>query len=105
MNFLRYFTDNTCLRNAIQAYGYGLDDTPIKNVTVSEPSVTSKARAEWVESIPENPNPNPSSSPPISEERNGGLGLGKDISPCLHANILALLSSPALALILAQLVL
>ncbi|KAM4578795.1 GDNF family receptor alpha-2-like [Fundulus diaphanus] len=104
-NFLQYFTDNTCLRNAIQAYGYGMDDTPIKNVTVSEPSVTSKARSEWMEGIPENPNPNPSSFPPISKERSGGLALGEDRYTCLCANILALLPSPALALILAQLVL
>ncbi|XP_047238662.1 GDNF family receptor alpha-2-like [Girardinichthys multiradiatus] len=105
LNFQRYFTDNTCLRNAIQAYGYGMDDTPIKNVTVSEPSVTSKARSEWMEGIPENPNPNPSSFPPISKERNSGLALGEDRYPCLHANVLALLPSPALALILARQVL
>ncbi|MED6270918.1 hypothetical protein CHARACLAT_015047, partial [Characodon lateralis] len=91
--------------NAIQAYGYGMDDTPIKNVTVSEPSVTSKARSEWMEGIPENPNPNPSSFPPISKERNSGLALGEDRYPCLHANVLALLPSPALALILARQVL
>lgn len=50
--------------NAIQAYG--MDDSAIKNMTVSEPSVTSKAMNEWMDSIPENPNPNPSSSPAVS---------------------------------------
>ncbi|XP_061584923.1 GDNF family receptor alpha-2-like isoform X2 [Cololabis saira] len=41
LNFLRYFTNNTCLRNAIQAFGYGMDNT------APSPSATSKAGSDW----------------------------------------------------------
>ncbi|KAJ3603437.1 hypothetical protein NHX12_028183 [Muraenolepis orangiensis] len=41
-NFLRDFTDNTCLRNAIQAFGYVADGGQDKEGSVPGPSATVK---------------------------------------------------------------
>ncbi|CAG5921491.1 unnamed protein product, partial [Menidia menidia] len=46
-NFLRYFTNNTCLRNAIQAFGYGMYNTQNKTATIPSPSATSKTESDW----------------------------------------------------------
>ncbi|XP_034004401.1 GDNF family receptor alpha-2-like [Trematomus bernacchii] len=100
-NFLREFTDNTCLRNAIQAFGYGLDN--IQNRSVPGPSATTKTGTDWSTAPSEHPfviihtYPDPS-----------GVGLGKthglpeDHSACLCANVWALVPALALALVLAQ---
>ncbi|XP_028434441.1 GDNF family receptor alpha-2 [Perca flavescens] len=103
LNFLRYFTDNTCLRNAIQAFGYGIDNMQNKNVSVPGPSATTKMGTDW---------PAGTSEPPFvsilkhPEPRDGGLGktrgLPEDHSACLCANVWALLPGLALALVLAQ---
>uniref|UniRef100_A0A1A8FR44 Glial cell line derived neurotrophic factor family receptor alpha 2a n=1 Tax=Nothobranchius korthausae TaxID=1143690 RepID=A0A1A8FR44_9TELE len=95
MNFLRHFTENTCLRNAIQTFGYGMDTMPIKNVTIQSPSEMSPF---WPTDIPDST----VSSLKYPGPGNGGLGLREDRCLCLCANILALLPSLALAPILAQ---
>uniref|UniRef100_A0A3Q3IZR5 GDNF/GAS1 domain-containing protein n=1 Tax=Monopterus albus TaxID=43700 RepID=A0A3Q3IZR5_MONAL len=46
MNFLQYFTNNTCLRNAIQAFGYGIDTMQNKNVSVPGPSLMTTMRSD-----------------------------------------------------------
>ncbi|KAA8592387.1 hypothetical protein FQN60_017842, partial [Etheostoma spectabile] len=103
LNFLRYFTDNTCLRNAIQAFGYGIDNVQTKNVSVPGPSATTKTGTEWPASTSEPPFV---SIPKYPEPRDGGLGktrgLPEDHSACLCANVWALLPGLALALVLAQ---
>uniref|UniRef100_A0A3Q3WE04 GDNF/GAS1 domain-containing protein n=1 Tax=Mola mola TaxID=94237 RepID=A0A3Q3WE04_MOLML len=53
LNFLRYFTDNTCLRNAIQAFGYGVDNMQNKNLPA--PSVTANTGSDWSASTLEPP--------------------------------------------------
>ncbi|XP_061584922.1 GDNF family receptor alpha-2-like isoform X1 [Cololabis saira] len=92
LNFLRYFTNNTCLRNAIQAFGYGMDNT------APSPSATSKAGSDWSTDILEHSSVIIGKPDPI----NGGPDLGEDHSPCFCASVWALLPSLALALILAQ---
>ncbi|XP_017272576.1 GDNF family receptor alpha-2-like [Kryptolebias marmoratus] len=95
INFLRLFTDNTCLRNAIQAFGYGIDIIPGKNVTVPSPLATSP---DWTASFTY-----PSVTFPKNvEQSSGGLARGEARSLYLCANVLALLPSLALALILVQ---
>ncbi|CAL8248729.1 unnamed protein product [Merluccius merluccius] len=42
VNFLQDFTENTCLRNAIQAFGYGADNAQNKDGSVPGPSATAK---------------------------------------------------------------
>uniref|UniRef100_A0A3P9IM57 GDNF family receptor alpha n=1 Tax=Oryzias latipes TaxID=8090 RepID=A0A3P9IM57_ORYLA len=91
LNFLRHFTNNTCLRYSIQAFGYGMYNSQIKNVTVPTPSSMSKTSEEWSVIIPKYPEP-----------RGGGLDVVENHSPCLGASIWARLPSLALALILAQ---
>ncbi|KAK1893221.1 GDNF family receptor alpha-2 [Dissostichus eleginoides] len=54
-NFLREFTDNTCLRNAIQAFGYGLDNMQNKNASVPGPSATTKTGSDWTTAPSEHP--------------------------------------------------
>ncbi|TNM89796.1 hypothetical protein fugu_004030, partial [Takifugu bimaculatus] len=46
-NFLRFFTENTCLRNAVQAFGYGADNTQNKNGSLAAPSVMGKPGSDW----------------------------------------------------------
>ncbi|XP_041856493.1 GDNF family receptor alpha-2-like isoform X2 [Melanotaenia boesemani] len=89
MNFQQYFTNNTCLRNAIQAFGYEMYSTQNKTVTVPSTSATAKLEPSF-EITKYSP-------PPI-----GALDLGEDHSPCLCASVWVLLPSLALALILAQ---
>ncbi|XP_029018896.1 GDNF family receptor alpha-2-like [Betta splendens] len=96
--FLRHFTDNTCLRNAIQAFGYGVDNVQSRNMSVPDPSLTTKEDF--------------TSEPPFviitkySEASAGGLGkihdLPEDRCACLCASVWALLPGLALALVLAQ---
>ncbi|KAM9392771.1 GDNF family receptor alpha-2-like isoform 1-T2 [Pholidichthys leucotaenia] len=99
MNFLRYFTDNPCLRNAIQAFGYGLDNAQSKNASLQGPLTTIKTDLDWSAGISEHPYVTIPKYPAPQER---GLGLGEDHSPCLCANVWALLPSLALALVLAQ---
>ncbi|KAK9522599.1 hypothetical protein VZT92_019051 [Zoarces viviparus] len=102
MNFLRYFSDNTCLRNAIQAFGYGMDNMQNKNVSVPGPSATTKTGSDWSTGTSEAP----FDTIPKYTEPDGDLGktrgLPEDHSACLCANVWALLPSLVLALVLAQ---
>ncbi|XP_054467135.1 GDNF family receptor alpha-2-like [Anoplopoma fimbria] len=103
MNFLRYFTNNTCLRNAIQAFSYGMDNMQNKNVSLPGPSATTKTGSDWSTGTSEPPFVTILKYP---EPRDGDLGktrgLPEDHSACLCANVWALLPSLALALVLAQ---
>lgn len=97
--FLRHFTNNTCLRNAIQAFGYGIDNTQNKSVSVPGPSATLKPDPGWQGYFSEQP---PVTIPKYPQPRGGVTGLGEDHSSCLYASVWALLPSLALALVLAQ---
>ncbi|KAG7490973.1 GDNF family receptor alpha-2-like [Solea senegalensis] len=101
-NFLRYFTDNTCLRNAIQAFGYGIDNMQNKTMSVPGPTAMTKMGWDWSTGSSEPPFV---SIPKYPEPRDGGMGkthgLQGDHSSCLHANIWALLPGLVLALALA----
>lgn len=98
-NFLRYFTNNACLRNAIQAFGYGIDNTQNKSGPVPGPSATPKPDPVSTQEISENL---PVTIPKYHQPRGGVMDLGEDHSSCLHASVWALLPSLALALVLAQ---
>ncbi|KAM9811087.1 GDNF family receptor alpha-2-like [Neosynchiropus ocellatus] len=103
LNLLRSFTENTCLRNAIQAFGYGIDYMQSKNASSPGPSVTTKVAlnrstgtlAPPVVTILRYPEPKDSAlnKPP---------GLPEDRSACMGANVWALLLGLALALVLAR---
>ncbi|XP_067087335.1 GDNF family receptor alpha-2-like [Osmerus mordax] len=71
-NFLRDFTDNTCLRNAIQAFGYGVDSMSHKADPVQSTPTTRPAS----EATPETSEPtySPIDMPPGDKEDkdNGG---------------------------------
>ncbi|KAL6114388.1 gfra2 [Pungitius sinensis] len=103
LNFLRYFTNNTCLRNAVQAFGYGIDNMQNKNVSVPGPSAITRTGSDWTTGTIE---PTFVIIPKYPEPRDGDLGktqgLPEDHSACLCANVWALLPSLALALVLAQ---
>ncbi|XP_063346220.1 GDNF family receptor alpha-2-like isoform X2 [Pelmatolapia mariae] len=108
-NFLRYFTNNACLRNAIQAFGYGIDNTQNKSGPVPGPSATPKPDPVSTQEISENlPVTIPKRNGRIHGEdeyhqpRGGVVDLGEDHSSCLYASVWALLPSLALALVLAQ---
>ncbi|XP_061673702.1 GDNF family receptor alpha-2-like isoform X1 [Syngnathoides biaculeatus] len=102
-NFLRSFTDNTCLRNAIQAFGYGLDYMASKNASVPDPSVTAKTGSDRLAATTEPPFVTIVKYP---EPRDGGpgkpQGLPEDHCACVRANVWALLPGLALALLRAQ---
>ncbi|XP_077377424.1 GDNF family receptor alpha-2-like [Festucalex cinctus] len=103
-NFLRSFTDNTCLRNAIQAFGYGLDYMASKNESVPDPSATVKTRPDRLAASTEPPFVTIVKYP---EPRDGGgpgkpQGLPGDHCACVRANVWALLPGLALALLRAQ---
>ncbi|XP_056140538.1 GDNF family receptor alpha-2-like [Lampris incognitus] len=115
MNFLRDFTDNTCLRNAIQAYGYGTDNVQRKDESVPGPSATAKAGLDRSTSTAEPPYiPNDSQTweePQVKAVVEPSSGYGgqsrpqgqpEDCSACLCASVWALLPGLALALVLAQ---
>ncbi|TNN42223.1 GDNF family receptor alpha-2 [Liparis tanakae] len=118
LNFLRYFTDNTCLSeqsqysdlcvgkgdgNAIQAFGYGMDNMQNKNASVPGPSATTKTGSDWSTGTSEPPFV---TIPKYPEPRDGDLGkaqgLPEDHAGGLSASVWALLPSLALALVLAQ---
>lgn len=104
MKILRYFTDNTCLRNAIQVFGYGTDN---RSTSVPGIPVTVKTRSDMSRST---------SEPPITARSDGYIskfpesshdlikppGLLEDHSVCLCANVWALPLGLALALVLTQ---
>uniref|UniRef100_A0A3P8WBD5 GDNF family receptor alpha 2 n=1 Tax=Cynoglossus semilaevis TaxID=244447 RepID=A0A3P8WBD5_CYNSE len=100
MNFLHYFTNNTCLRNAIQAFGYGMDSMQNKSVSVPAPPPT-KTGWYWSNDTLERPFVNVQKYP---EPRDGGntQRLPEDRSAFLHVNVWAVLPSLVLALVLAQ---
>ncbi|XP_029960579.1 GDNF family receptor alpha-2-like [Salarias fasciatus] len=98
LSFLGYFNNNPCLRNAIQAFGYGTDNTQNKTAFIPGPSATSKTGSDWPMGISEHP----SVTMPKHPEPLDGLDLGEGHSPCLCASVWALLPSLALALVLAQ---
>ncbi|XP_061753676.1 GDNF family receptor alpha-2-like [Nerophis ophidion] len=102
-DFLRSFSDNTCLRNAIQAFGYGLDYMTIKNASVFDPSATMKTGSDRSAYTTEPPFVTIVKYP---EPRDGGpgkpQGLPEDQCACVRANVWALLPGLALALLLAQ---
>ncbi|XP_034025910.1 GDNF family receptor alpha-2-like [Thalassophryne amazonica] len=115
VNFLHDFTKNTCLRNAIQAFGYGADNMQNKDVSISGSSVTAKARMDGSTSTSEPPDISNGIKPgnevlgkPLVEPSSGYGGLSppqvqpEDQSACLCASIWALFPTLALALILAQ---
>ncbi|XP_010765822.1 GDNF family receptor alpha-2-like [Notothenia coriiceps] len=102
-NFLREFTHNTCLRNAIQAFGYGLDNMQNKNASVPGPSATTKTGSDWTTAPSEHPFVIIHKYPDPSEVGLGKTrGLPEDHSACLCANVWALVPALALALVLAQ---
>lgn len=103
MTFLRYFTDNTCLRYAIQAFGYGIDNMHTKNASTPGPSATTKMGSDWSTGTSEPPFV---TIPKDPEPKGGGLGktqgLPEDHCACLCASVWALVPGLALALVLAQ---
>ncbi|XP_062272707.1 GDNF family receptor alpha-2-like [Scomber scombrus] len=102
MKFLQSFTDNTCLRNAIQAFGYGIDYMQNKNVSVPGPSVTTKTGLDRSTGTSEPPFVIIEKYREPSGGSNKPQGLPEDHSACLCANVWALLPGLALALVLAQ---
>eukprot|EP00066_Takifugu_rubripes_P008804 XP_003975286.1 PREDICTED: GDNF family receptor alpha-2-like [Takifugu rubripes] len=102
-NFLRFFTENTCLRNAVQAFGYGADNTQNKNGSLAAPSVMGKPGSDWTTATSE---PALVTTPKFPEPRGSGLGktggLSEDHAVCLGANLWALVAGLASALLTAQ---
>lgn len=103
LNLLRSFTENTCLRNAIQAFGYGIDYMQSKNASLPGPSVTTKVALDRSTGTVEPPFVTIVKYP---EPRDGGpnkpQGLPEDHSACQRASVWALLLGLALALVLAR---
>lgn len=107
MNFLGHFTDNTCLRNAIQAFGYGLDSMQNKSASVPDPSVTAKAGADRSKITSKTPfDTIPQFSEPGDDHLGETSGLSRDHSACLRASawtlVVAVVGGAALAALLAQ---
>ncbi|KAM4617069.1 GDNF family receptor alpha-2-like isoform 1-T1 [Polymixia lowei] len=130
-NFLRDFTDNACLRNAIQAFGYGTDNALNNDESVPAPSVTTKSGLDGSSSTSELPYINDIQPRDEAQDKGNGpkcnlskgyicgdepvvepssgygvlstpWGQPEDGSACLCANVWALLPGLALAMILAQ---
>lgn len=92
MGILRYFTDNACLRNAIQAFGYGIENMPSKSTSVPGPLVTVMPRTDnYISKFPQ------SSYDPIKPP-----GLLDDGCVCVRASVWALPFALLLALVLTQ---
>ncbi|CAB1449133.1 unnamed protein product [Pleuronectes platessa] len=106
MDFLRYFTENTCLRSAIQAYGYGIDNMQNKSAPVPGPSAVTKTGWDWSTGTSEPPFVAISKYPGRWPEQDPSLsktqGLLEDHATSICANVWALLPGLALALVLAQ---
>ncbi|XP_026176414.1 GDNF family receptor alpha-2-like [Mastacembelus armatus] len=97
VSFLRSFIDNTCLRNAIQAFGYGIDNVQKKNISVPAPSSMTTMRSD-LSSEPT------FTMPKYNEPMGRGLDntLQGDHSGSVCASVWALLLGLVLALALAQ---
>ncbi|XP_053726832.1 GDNF family receptor alpha-2-like [Synchiropus splendidus] len=101
LNLLRSFTENTCLRNAIQAFGYGIDYMQSKNASLPGPSVTTKVALNRSTGTLASPVVTMLRYPEPDSGLNKPQGLPEDRSACMGANVWALLLGLALALVLA----
>ncbi|KAM9858957.1 GDNF family receptor alpha-2-like [Aulostomus maculatus] len=103
LTFLQNFVENACLRNAIQAFGYGIDYMQNKNASVPGPSVTTKTGSDRSPATSQPPFVSIVKPPePTGEGSSKPQGLPEDHSACLSASVWALLPGLALALVLAQ---